>query len=70
MQEERYGYGAGPCRLAEGIRQKDLEIISHVLRETKCRPEADRSSEFDRQPPIGRAAFEPAGSITPTGFTS
>ena len=25
--EERYGYGACPCRLADGDRQKDLDII-------------------------------------------
>jgi len=25
--EERYGYGACPCRLAEGVREKDLDII-------------------------------------------
>ena len=25
--EERYGYGACPCRLAAGVREKDLDII-------------------------------------------
>ena len=25
--EERYGYQSCPCRLAEGIREKDLDII-------------------------------------------
>ena len=25
--EERYGYGSCPCRLADGVREKDLDII-------------------------------------------
>ncbi len=27
VNEERYGYWACPCRLAEGVREKDLDII-------------------------------------------
>ena len=27
VNEERYGYWACPCRLADGIREKDLDII-------------------------------------------
>ena len=25
--EERYGYGSCPCRLADGVRERDLDII-------------------------------------------
>ena len=27
INEQRYGYGSCPCRLAEGVREKDLDII-------------------------------------------